>query len=336
MLLPSMCTCLLLVYSSQGQPGLGVPAMLGAHGVWRTGGQEDLEPSFCAVFGKAGQAQAPCTGVSGLCRRPVACVALGRDTLLGKLCPCTQEQSPALARLWGGRAGHWAQLCHVLSTPGQACGRVLLPGWDEYWGGAHGISPELFESPLLESEEEHLLLDPGNTLQLYCDANQSGASVVWYKESRLLVPGGRIHLRQSLLEISEVAYEDSGLYVCRARGTGEILRNFTISVVGRSPGSTQHLPGAARHLLPTHPALRAGMFPVNLPSLADSLASGDDDEDSDGDSPHGDRNEEPVYRHRGQCCPRQDGQLGQVRERGASLPPARSVSGWEQLRQPPC
>ncbi|NWQ82566.1 FGFR4 factor, partial [Columbina picui] len=120
---------------------------------------------------------------------------------------------------------------------------------------------ELFESPLLESEEEHLLLDPGNALQLYCDANQSGASVAWYKESRLLVPGGRIHLQQSLLEISEVAYEDSGLYVCRARGTGEILRNFTISVV-------------------------------------DSLASGDDDEDSDGDSPHGDRNEEPVYRHR--------------------------------------
>uniref|UniRef100_A0A8C3TWC3 Fibroblast growth factor receptor n=1 Tax=Catharus ustulatus TaxID=91951 RepID=A0A8C3TWC3_CATUS len=97
--------------------------------------------------------------------------------------------------------------------------------------GAHHISPELFESPLLESEEEHLLLDPGNTLKLYCDANQSGASVVWYKESRPLVSGGRIHVRQSLLEISEVAYEDSGLYVCRARGTGEVLRNFTISVL---------------------------------------------------------------------------------------------------------
>ncbi|KAF1521759.1 Fibroblast growth factor receptor 4, partial [Eudyptes sclateri] len=126
--------------------------------------------------------------------------------------------------------------------------------------GTHSISPELFESPLLESEEEHLLLDPGNALKLYCDANQSGASVVWYKESQPLVPGGRIRLRQSLLEISEVAYEDSGLYVCRAQGTGEILRNFTISVV-------------------------------------DSLASGDDDEDSDGDGPHGDRNK-PVYMHR--------------------------------------
>ncbi|XP_062443732.1 fibroblast growth factor receptor 4 isoform X5 [Rhea pennata] len=124
------------------------------------------------------------------------------------------------------------------------------------------LEPEMFESPLLESEEEHLLLDLGNVLKLYCDANHSRASVVWYKESRPLIPGGRIHLQQSLLEISEVAYEDSGLYVCRARATGEILRNFTISVV-------------------------------------DSLASGDDDEDSDGDGgPHGDRNEEPVYMHR--------------------------------------
>ncbi|XP_061216209.1 fibroblast growth factor receptor 4 isoform X3 [Neopsephotus bourkii] len=120
---------------------------------------------------------------------------------------------------------------------------------------------ELFESPLLESEEEHLLLDPGNVLKLYCDANQSRASVVWYKESRPLTSGGRIRVQQSLLEILEVAYEDSGLYVCRARGTGEILRNFTISVV-------------------------------------DSLASGDDDEDSDGDGPHRDGKEEPVYVHR--------------------------------------
>lgn len=119
--------------------------------------------------------------------------------------------------------------------------------------GTHSISPELFERPLLELEEEHLLLDPGNTLKLYCDGNHSGASVVWYKESRPLIPGGRIHLRQSLLEISEVAYEDSGLYVCRARGTGEILRNFTISVVGRSPGSAQLHPKAARQPLPTQP-----------------------------------------------------------------------------------
>lgn len=132
------------------------------------------------------------------------------------------------------------------------------------WGGgstgmgAHSISPELLESPLLESEEEHLLLDPGNTLKLYCDTNQSGASVVWYKESRPLIPGGRIHLQQTLLEISEVAYEDSGLYMCRAWGTGEILRNFTISVMGRSPGSAQ-LPARGQQL-PAQPCRQGCSF----------------------------------------------------------------------------
>uniref|UniRef100_A0A8C0G344 Fibroblast growth factor receptor n=1 Tax=Bubo bubo TaxID=30461 RepID=A0A8C0G344_BUBBB len=122
-------------------------------------------------------------------------------------------------------------LCHTVCSPHWAGCVVQSCSWGGVSTrvGAHSISPELFESPMLESEEEHLLLDPGNTLKLYCDANQSGASVVWYKESRPLVPGDRIRLRQSLLEISEVAYEDSGLYVCRARGTGEILRNFTIS-----------------------------------------------------------------------------------------------------------
>ncbi|XP_017929057.2 fibroblast growth factor receptor 4 isoform X2 [Manacus vitellinus] len=181
---------------------------------------------------------------------------LGQDMPLGKACPCALGQSPALTHLLGGRAGHQPVSHHMFSALGWTCGGVL--GGVSTRVGTHRVSPELFESPLLESEEEHLLLDPGNVLKLYCDANQSGASVVWYKESRPLVSGGRIHLRQSLLEISEVAYEDSGLYVCRARGTGEILRNFTISVV-------------------------------------DSLASGDDDEDSDGDSPHRDRNEEPIY-----------------------------------------
>ncbi|NXU57879.1 FGFR4 factor, partial [Turnix velox] len=122
-------------------------------------------------------------------------------------------------------------------------------------------SSELFESLLLETEEEHLLLDPGNTLKLYCDTNQSGPSVVWFKDFQLLIPGGRIHLQQSLLEVSEIAHEDSGLYMCQAQGTGEVLRNFTISIV-------------------------------------ESPASGDDDEDSDMEGPHGDQNEEPVYMQR--------------------------------------
>uniref|UniRef100_A0A8C3IFQ0 Fibroblast growth factor receptor n=1 Tax=Chrysemys picta bellii TaxID=8478 RepID=A0A8C3IFQ0_CHRPI len=105
----------------------------------------------------------------------------------------------------------------------------------------------LFESRLLETEE-HLLLDPGHVLRLHCDDNHS-LGVAWYKEAKQLFPGGRVRIWQRTLEIAEVAYEDSGLYMCRAQDTGQSLRNFTISIV-------------------------------------DSLASGDDDEDSDGDAPY--------------------------------------------------
>lgn len=93
----------------------------------------------------------------------------------------------------------------------------------------------LFESRLLETEEEHLLLDPGHVLKLHCDANHS-LDVAWYKEAKQLFPGGRVRIWQRTLEIAEVAYEDSGLYGCRAQDTGQSLHNFTISVVGESPG----------------------------------------------------------------------------------------------------
>lgn len=59
--------------------------------------------------------------------------------------------------------------------------------------------------------------------------------MVWYKESQLLLPGPRVRLQQGVLEITEVAYEDSGLYVCRVRGSGEVLCNLTVSVVGEGP-----------------------------------------------------------------------------------------------------
>ncbi|XP_015267995.1 PREDICTED: fibroblast growth factor receptor 4 [Gekko japonicus] len=119
---------------------------------------------------------------------------------------------------------------------------------------------EMSESHMLEAEEEHLLLDPGSLLKLYCSANHS-LIITWYKEAKQLLPSGRIHMRQSMLEIADVTYEDSGLYSCQIRSTGESLRNFTISVV-------------------------------------DSLASGDDDEDSDVDNAHVDSNEEPIHNRR--------------------------------------
>nr|XP_056707198.1 fibroblast growth factor receptor 4 isoform X2 [Euleptes europaea] len=88
------------------------------------------------------------------------------------------------------------------------------------WPGAsteETTEPEMFESHMLVAEEEHLLLDPGSLLKLYCSANHS-LVITWYKEAKQLLP--------------------------------------------------------------------------------DSLASGDDDEDSDGDSAHVDSNEEPVHTRR--------------------------------------
>lgn len=92
---------------------------------------------------------------------------------------------------------------------------------------------EIFDSHMLETEEEHLVLDPGSQLKLYCSTNHS-LVITWYKEDKQLPPSERIHIQHNLLEIPEATYEDSGLYSCRARNTGESLRNFTISVVGKS------------------------------------------------------------------------------------------------------
>lgn len=92
---------------------------------------------------------------------------------------------------------------------------------------------EIFDSHMLETEEEHLVLDPGSQLKLYCSTNHS-LSITWYKEDKQLSPSEHVHIQQNLLEIPEATYEDSGLYSCHAWNTGESLRNFTISVVGKN------------------------------------------------------------------------------------------------------
>ncbi|KAL6098404.1 fgfr4 [Pungitius sinensis] len=95
-----------------------------------------------------------------------------------------------------------------------------------------------------EDTSEHLLLEPGNVLKLRCDPSaRPGMAVHWYKEATRVLPTPRIQIRGAVMEIADVTYEDSGVYVCVLRGTKEPVRNFTITV-------------------------------------ADSLGSGDDDEDN--------------------------------------------------------
>ncbi|XP_048345583.1 fibroblast growth factor receptor 4 isoform X2 [Sphaerodactylus townsendi] len=58
------------------------------------------------------------------------------------------------------------------------------------WPGAsmeEATEPEMFESHMLEVEDEHLLLDPGSQLKLYCSANHS-LIIIWHKEAKQLLP----------------------------------------------------------------------------------------------------------------------------------------------------
>uniref|UniRef100_A0A673BSV5 Fibroblast growth factor receptor 4 n=1 Tax=Sphaeramia orbicularis TaxID=375764 RepID=A0A673BSV5_9TELE len=124
------------------------------------------------------------------------------------------------------------------------------------------VLPDVLED-LSEDTSEHLLLEPGNVLKLRCDLNtRPGMAVSWYKESVRVLPTPRIQIRGAVMEITDVTYEDSGVYVCVLRGTKEPLRNFTITV-------------------------------------ADSLGSGDDDEDNGFDDTSAEIENDQVYISRG-------------------------------------
>uniref|UniRef100_A0AAQ5YC58 Fibroblast growth factor receptor n=1 Tax=Amphiprion ocellaris TaxID=80972 RepID=A0AAQ5YC58_AMPOC len=124
------------------------------------------------------------------------------------------------------------------------------------------ISSDVLED-LNEDTTEHLLLEPGNVLKLRCDmSSRPGMAVNWYKEGVRVLPTPRIQMRGAVMEISDVTYEDSGVYVCVLRGTKEPVRNFTITV-------------------------------------ADSLGSGDDDEDNGLEDSSTEIENDQVYLSRG-------------------------------------
>uniref|UniRef100_A0A8C7KK22 Fibroblast growth factor receptor n=1 Tax=Oncorhynchus kisutch TaxID=8019 RepID=A0A8C7KK22_ONCKI len=123
------------------------------------------------------------------------------------------------------------------------------------------IVPAVVLDDLGEDTNEHLLLEPGDVLKLRCDTNRPGG-VYWYKEWTRVLHTARIQIRGGVIEITDVTYEDSGVYVCVLRGTKEPLRNFTITV-------------------------------------ADSLGSGDDDEDNGLEDTSAEIDNDQVYFTRG-------------------------------------
>lgn len=86
---------------------------------------------------------------------------------------------------------------------------------------------------------EHLLMEPGDVLKLRCDAGRRG-SVLWYKGDARVQHSTRIHIRAGVMEIIDISFEDSGVYVCVLRGSREMLRNLTITVAGMVDIFTLH------------------------------------------------------------------------------------------------
>uniref|UniRef100_A0A4W4H6V5 Fibroblast growth factor receptor 4 n=1 Tax=Electrophorus electricus TaxID=8005 RepID=A0A4W4H6V5_ELEEL len=108
-----------------------------------------------------------------------------------------------------------------------AAGQTSRSAWVEVLSD---ISEELSEE-----KSEHLHLEPGEVLKLRCDTNCPGA-VHWYKGGMRVQHTSRIQIRARVMEIADVTYDDSGVYVCMLHATQEALHNFTITVTD-APGS---------------------------------------------------------------------------------------------------
>lgn len=70
----------------------------------------------------------------------------------------------------------------------------------------------------------------------------------WYKEGLRVLPTPRVQIRGPVIEIADVTYEDSGVYVCVLRGHKEPTRNFTITVAGEERAVNQG-ESPSKHLL---------------------------------------------------------------------------------------
>nr|XP_023675349.1 fibroblast growth factor receptor 4-like [Paramormyrops kingsleyae] len=109
----------------------------------------------------------------------------------------------------------------------------------EQLSGAAGPSERKSEDAS-ETEEavEHLLLEPGDILKLHCDGNRTG-NVCWHKDSNRMRQSANVLFSPAAIEITDVTYEDSGLYVCLLCGTGEKLRSFRITVDSLGSGDEE-------------------------------------------------------------------------------------------------
>ncbi|XP_023387635.1 fibroblast growth factor receptor 4 isoform X2 [Pteropus medius] len=111
-------------------------------------------------------------------------------------------------------------------------------------------------APSPERQEQELTVTLGQPVQLCCGRAERGGH--WYKEGSRLAPAGRVRGWRGRLEIASFLPEDTGHYLCLARGSMLVLHNVTL-VVDDSLTSTNgdedpkaHDDPSNRHIFPQH------------------------------------------------------------------------------------
>lgn len=100
----------------------------------------------------------------------------------------------------------------------------------------------------------------------------------WYKDGLRVLPTPRVQIRGPVIEIADVTYEDSGVYVCVLRGHKEPTRNFTITVAGEERTVKLRRFGHKFSFVMNFIKIYS---PESFVTSPDSVGSGDDDEDND-------------------------------------------------------
>ncbi|KAM4709472.1 fibroblast growth factor receptor 3 isoform 3-T3 [Discoglossus pictus] len=120
----------------------------------------------------------------------------------------------------------WCTLCFFLVTVSSVPAArlpITEPGEDK----AARKSADYFT--VKPTPPEELIFGLGETISFSCSAEGS-TSTLWFKDGIGITPNNRTSIRQNMLKIINISYEDSGIYSCRLWHSTEILRNFTIRV----------------------------------------------------------------------------------------------------------
>lgn len=128
----------------------------------------------------------------------------------------------------------------------------------------------------------------------------------WYKEGARVLATPRIQIRGAVMEITDVTYEDSGVYVCVLRGHKESMRNFTITVAGEEINAAKFTHCFKNNLISawTTRCLNCNgpelnVYHTGFVTFPDSLGSGDDDEDNGLEDSSTEVENDQVYLSRG-------------------------------------